>query len=178
MGNMISDFFQNPESLNILVLLALISVGVLLVLGLTGRVVIYNDGDDLALNFGIVLIPLATLVYIALGAPSEQADQVAREAYYNMSWVRVATIGSLIGAGTCAFGTAWVSIRENGVLLGVPVAALKITTAILALVLIVFWFTSQEKKQKRSLMANLMFLGAMGWFISLLVNGDRVRAGR
>jgi hypothetical protein len=66
---MVADFFQNPESLNIIGLLALISAGVLLILGLTGRVVIYNDGGDLALNFGIVLIPVAALLYVAAGAP-------------------------------------------------------------------------------------------------------------
>lgn len=87
-------------------------------------------------------------------------------------------IGSLVVAAACALGTAWVSIRENGPLLGVPVAALKIATAVLALFLIVLWFMSQDKKQKQSLVANLLFLGVLGWFMSLLVNGDRVRARR
>jgi hypothetical protein len=172
------DFFQNPETLNILGLLALISAGALLVLGLTGRVVIYNDGGDLALNFGIVLIPVAVLLYVSAGAPPDEAGQTARDAYYAQSWVGVSMIVSLIGAVACALVTAWVSIRENGPLLGVPVAALKISTAVLALFLIVFWFMSQDKKQKRSVMTNLLFLGALGWFMSLLVNGDRVRARR
>lgn len=175
---MIADFFQNPESVRILGLLALFAAGALLVLGLTGRVVIYNDGGDLALSFGIVLIPLVALLYIAAGAPPDEAGQAARDAYYAQSWVRVAMIGSLVGAAACALGTAWVSIRENGPLLGVPVAALKIATAVLALFLIVFWFMSQDKKQKRSLVANLLFLGVLGWFMSLLVNGERVRARR
>lgn len=175
---MVADFFQNPETLNILGLLALISAGVLLVLGITGRVVVYNDGGDLALNFGIVLIPVAALLYVSAGAPPDEAGQMARDAYFAQSWVSVSLIGSLIGAAACALGTTWVSIRENGPLLGVPVAALKISTAVLALFLILFWFASQDKKQKRSLFSNLLFLGALGWFMSLLVNGDRVRARR
>lgn len=173
-----ADFFQNPESLRILGLLALFALAALLVLGLTGRVVIYNGGGDLALNFGIVLIPLVALLYVALGAPPDEAGQAARDAYYAQSWVSVAMIGSLVGAVACALATAWVSIRENGPFLGVPVAALKIATAVLALLLIVFWLASEDKKQKRSLSSNLLFLGALGWFMSLLVNGDRVRARR
>lgn len=175
---MFADFFQNPESLNIIGLLALICAGVLLILGLTRRVVIYNDGGDLALNFGIVLIPVAALLYVASGAPPDEAGQTARDAYYAQSWVSASMFGSLIGAAACALGTAWVSIRENGPLLGIPVAALKISTAVLALFLIVFWFASQDKKQKRSLFSTFLFLGALGWFMSLLVNGDRVRARR
>lgn len=175
---MLSDFFQNPESLNIIGLLVLISAGGLLVLGLTGRVIIYNDGGDLALNFGIVLIPVAALLYVAAGAPPDGAGQTARDAYYAQSWVSFSLIGSMIGAAACALGTAWISIRENGPLLGVPVAALKIATAVLALFLIVFWFASQDKKNKRSLFSNLLFLGTLGWFMSLLVNGERVRARR
>ena len=46
------------------------------------------------------------------------------------------------------------------------------------LFLIVLWFASQDKKHKRSLFSNLLFLGALGWFMSLLVNGDRVRGRR
>ena len=172
------EFFQNPESLNILGLLALIAAGVLLVLGLKGRVVIYNNGGDLALNFGIVLIPLVALLCISASAPPDEAGRAARDAYYAQSWISGAMIGSLIGAVACAFGTTWVSIRENGPLLGVPVAALKIATAEIALFLVVFWLISQDKKKKRSLAANLLFLGVLGWFMSLLVNGDRVRSGR
>jgi len=142
------EFFQSPESLNILGLLALIAAGVLLVLGLTGSVVIYNDGGDLALNFGIVLIPLAALLYISAGAPPDEAGRAAQDAYHAQSWISVAMIGSLIGAVACALGTTWVSIRENGALLGVPVAALKIATAGIALFLIAFWLISQEKKRK------------------------------
>jgi hypothetical protein len=175
---MIADLFQNPDNLNILGLLALISAGALLVLGLTGRVVIYNDGGDLALNFGIVLIPLVAILYIAALAPPDEAGQTARNAYYAQIWVSISMIGSLIGAAACALKTAYVSIRENGPLLGIPVAALKISTAILALFLIAFWFVSKDKKQKRGLLSNLLFLGALGWFMSLLVNGDRVRARR
>ena len=82
--------------------------------------------------------------YVAAGAPPDEAGQAAREAYYAQSWISVAMIGSLIGAAGCALGTAWVSIRENGPLLGAPVAALKISTAILALFLIVFWFVCKR----------------------------------
>lgn len=59
--------------MRILGLLALFVAGALLVLDLTGRVVIYNDGGDLALSFGIVLIPLVALLYIAAGAPPDEA---------------------------------------------------------------------------------------------------------
>lgn len=172
---MFAELFQSPESLNLLGFLVLMAAAVLLALGLTGRVVVYNDGADLALNFGIVLIPLAALLYVEMGAPPDEVGQAAARAYYSQSWVTLVFALSLAGSLACALGTAWISIRENGLLLGAAVAVLKIAVAVLTLALIAFWFMGQGGKQKRSLAANLLFMGATAWLLSLLVNGDKVR---
>lgn len=175
---MFAELFQSPESLNLLGFLVLVAAAVLLALGLTGRVVVYNDGADLALNFGIVLIPLAALLYVEMGAPPDEVGQAAARAYYSQSWVTLVFALSLAGSLACALGTAWISIRENGLLLGAAVAVLKIAVAVLTLALIAFWFMGQGGKQKRSLAANLLFMGATAWLLSLLVNGDKVRDRR
>lgn len=172
------DFFLNADNMPLIGLLVLFGAGFLLVLGLTNRVIVYNDGGDLALNFGIALIPVVTLMYIGIGAPPDDAGQLAKERYYSQDWIYVAMIGALICSATCALATTWISIRENGIILGGAVAALKILTAVIALLLVMFWFLSQDKKRKRSLWTNVLFFGVIGWFLSLLVNGDRVRTKR
>ena len=172
------DFFLNADNIPIIGLIALLSYGFLLVLGLTNRVIVYNDGGDLALNFGIILIPLVSLMYVGIGAPPDDAGQLAKETYYSQNWIHVAFLGSMICSAFCVLGTTWISIRENGIILGAAVAALKILTAVFASLLIVFWFFSQDKKRKRSLWTNVLYFSVIGWFLSLLVNGDRVRTKR
>lgn len=171
-------FLFNADNMPIIGLVAVLGAGFLLALGLTNRVIVYNDGSDLALNFGIVLIPAVTLLYIDIGAPPEEAGRLARETYYSKNWIQVASLGALICSALCIIGTTWISIRENGILLGAAVTALKISTTFIASLLIVMWLLSQDKKRKRSLWTNVLFFGIIGWFLSLLVNGDRVRAKR
>jgi hypothetical protein len=62
-NGMIAEFFQNPEIPRILGLFALVSALILIAFGVSGRVIIYNNAVDLALNFGIFLIPLATIFF-------------------------------------------------------------------------------------------------------------------
>lgn len=172
------DFFSNPENFRLIGLIVLISSVILLGLGMTGRVVIYNDGYDLALNFGIILIPLAAFLYVSMGAPPKEAGEAARISYYAQTWIDIAYIGSIIASAICFLLTTKISIRENGYTLGILIAILKTAIATIVFILLFLWFFSQEKKHKRPILSTILFLGILGGVMTHLINGEKVRARR
>ena len=78
----LQDLFSNPEIFRVLGFLALVSLGVLFVLGLTDRVVVFNDGLDLGYCLGIFLVPVAAFFYLEAGAPHGDYAEAARNSYY------------------------------------------------------------------------------------------------
>ena len=94
----ISDFFNNldfkkfnyVELLNehvlnndVLLFLILITFLILLALGFSNRVVIFNDGLDLSQTLGIIIIPILAYFYVEITMP-EGADNYLKNLHYGV----------------------------------------------------------------------------------------------
>ncbi|MDA9789669.1 LysM peptidoglycan-binding domain-containing protein [Amylibacter sp.] len=195
-----NSLLQDENSSQLIVLLVLVSFGIVFILAVTGHLIIYNDGGDLALNLGITLIPLAVFVYIASGAPSEDQGQAAIDFYNDQSWVLVARIGSIAACVGCALGTTWISIRENGFLWGLLVALIKIFLSIFAVFFVILWISvilyegetdpnysgqtqyerdrDKPKRDRERRRKRVIIFVLLAGLIYALVNGNRVRNRR
>ena len=174
----LQDLINSTEFFRIFGFLALISLGVLLVLGFTNRIVVFNDGVDLGYCLGIVLVPVAAIFYLEAGAPHGEHDQIAKNAYYASTSVALTVWISVLIALGFAAATTVVSITHNGTLIVLPVALFKILTAVLVLAVITMYFFTGEKSKRRTFYQTVFFLGIVSWLVSCLVNGDRFRQRR
>ena len=185
----ISDFFNNldfkkfnyVELLNehvlnndVLLFLILITFLILLALGFSNRVIIFNDGLDLFQTLGIIIIPIIAYIYVEMTMP-EGADNYLQSLHYQEN----STIYflSLIVSLCLIISTIFTSIYHNGIIFGLLISFLKVLLCSILLILILglIFGDNKENKRKRPLYQTVFLLGILGWVTSKLINGNAVR---
>ena len=143
---------------------------VLLVAGMTNRVVIFSDGIDLMWT---VLVFGAPVIGFVIGATLVPEGGVFEN---EISAVVVAGIGGVIGLGGCLM-TFISSIKHNGLFLGIIIGIFKVLAALLATLcaigLLGKIFDKDAGSFSKRMMAVVVF-GILLWMIQKLINGDEV----
>ena len=146
----------------------------LLVAGMTNRVVIFADGKDLTWTLTIFVAPVIAFVIGATLVPEgrEFADETAAAV--------VSSIGGVIGLIACGM-TFMLSIKHNGLVLGIIIGVFKIMASLLAAICAIGLLGKIFGKDTGSF-ASRMFavvvFGILLWMIQKLINGDEVYARR
>ena len=166
----------NEHVLNndIFLFIALITFLILLALGFSNRVIIFNDGLDLSQTLGIIIIPIIAYFYVELTIP-EGADNYLKSLHYkensNIYFL------SLIVSLCLIISTVFSSIYHNGIIFGILISFLKVLLCAILLILILglIFGDNKENKRKRPLYQTVFLLGVLGWVTSKLINGEKVR---
>ena len=166
----------NEHVLNndVLLFLILITFLILLALGFSNRVVIFNDGLDLSQTLGIIIIPILAYFYVEITMP-EGADNYLKNLHYqensNIYFL------SLIVSLCLIITTIYTSIYHNGIIFGLLISVLKVLLCSILLILILglIFGDNKENKRKRPLYQTVFLLGVLGWVTSKLINGNAVR---
>ena len=166
----------NEHVLNndVLLFLILITFLILLALGFSNRVIIFNDGLDLSQTLGIIIIPIITYFYVEITIP-EGADNYLRSLHYEEN-SRIYIL-SLIASLCLIISTIYTSIYHNGIIFGLLISVLKVLLCSILLILILglIFGDNKENKRKRPLYQTVFLLGVLGWVTSKLINGNAVR---
>ncbi len=164
--SILKDNILNNE---ILIFLFLILFLILIALGFSNKIIVFNDGLDFYQTLGIVVIPLLSYIYVQIIIQNngenviEESNNKANIIYFVSFCISVIFI----------LFTIYTSVTHNGIILGLLVSFLKIIISSLLLVLI-FGLINQNKK-KRPLYQTVFLFGVLGWITSKLINGEKVR---
>ena len=145
-----------------------------LVAGMTNRVVIFADGKDLNWTLSIFVVPAIAFMIAATLVPEgkELSDEPAA--------VVVTIIGGVLALIACVM-TFVVSIRHNGLVVGVIIGIFKVAAALLvgvcAIGLLGKIFSKEGGSAGSKILAVVVF-GILLWITQKLINGDEVHARR
>ena len=146
---------------------------ILLFIGaLTNKVTVYRDYGDVGWSLSLVASPIIGFCILAF---------IAGENVEPASFAIETTVGNIILALT-AFSFGWsalktyiLSIQDNGMLLGLFIGTGKVliaaVIALFAIGLISYLF--RDKRKLGHVAIFLMLFAVFGWFINVLVNGER-----
>lgn len=157
---------------------ALVGFVILIIAGMSNKVVIYYDGLDLVwsispflfLFFGF-LIANAMLPEVP---PNTDLPSVWSQ-FSSACVVIVSILGSIFGV----YKTFDSAIKHNGMALGIPIALLKAATSLLAALCAIGLFQDlKSAKNYRGFVFAILLLSFLGWFVKKLINGPAVYAAR
>ena len=162
------------QQLTLLIWAVLGSFILLLILGMTNRVVVFYNGGDFAWTLFIFLGPvIGGLVGITL--VPEGREFVGEPA---------AMISAYVGIGFGALSalvTLFLSIKRNGLILGIIVGVFKIASALL-IVLCAFGLLNKifgrDGAPLATRLTSMFLFGILMWMTGKLINGDEVTARR
>lgn len=177
-GAVDGDAFRH--ALNLIFMTLAASTVILFVLGCGSRVVVFADASDLFMSASIFIVPMMTLFgagmigwMLAPENPPKYATTLEM-AFDNPAPTFVLCVGA-IAWGWAVFGTIFNSIRYNGIIVGLVIAALKLG-AILSLMLV--WLGTlhnyDEEKDDTHIAAKFFIFAILVWLASKFVNGERV----
>ena len=142
----------------------------LLLLGMTNRVVVFADGKDLLWTVCIFLIPLIAFFIAATLVPEGQ------EVFDDSLSSIVVGIGGVLGSISCVI-VFFLSIKHNGLFVGVIVGIFKVMAAVLAAVCAIGLLGKIFGKDTGSFAARMfavVVFGTLLWMMTKLINGDEV----
>ncbi len=156
---------------------ALGSFLVLLVMGLTNRVVVFANHGDLWSTLIIFIAPIvAFVIALTLDSTPEGAEvNLLDETIEIIVW----SIGGIV-AGFGILTTFVLSIKHNGLILGIIVAVFKVVASVVCALCLLGCLGTIFGKSN-SLSAKLMgfvLLGFLMWILRKLINGEAVMARR
>ncbi len=159
---------------NLLLFILLIKFLILLALGFSNRVIIFNDGLDFSQTLGIIIIPIIAFFYVEITMP-ESADNYLQNLHYQKN--SNLYFFSLVMSICLIISTVLTSIYHNGIIFGLLVSFFKVLLCSILLILIIGLIVgdNKENKRKRPLYQTVFLLGILGWITSKLINGNAVR---
>jgi hypothetical protein len=146
---------------------------VLLFIGaLTNKVTVYRDYHDLGWSLSLIFTPIIGFILITFIG----GDGVDPWAFATEILVGQVVLGiSVFVMGLSILRTYLLSMQDNGVVLGVIIGtgkvAISILIAVCAIGLIGYLF--RDKRKLGHVAIFFMLFGVFGWFVNVLVNGDR-----
>ncbi len=142
----------------------------LVVAGMTNRVVVFADGKDLLWTVCIFLIP--TIAFLIAATLVPEGQEVLDDSLSSI----VVGIGGVLGLISCVMAFV-LSIKHNGLFLGVIVGIFKVMAAVLAAICaigLVGKIFDKESGSSAERMFALVIFGVLLWMMSKLINGDEV----
>ena len=152
--------------------------GILLFLcALSNRVVVYRDIKDLSYSITTIVLPI---IIFAIGAFISGENMEVSTFFFNILTGQV-----ILGIGCLIYIYALikifaVSIACNGLILGLIIGVAKIVFSLVITVLSIglINYLFREQRLRGHVFIFLLFTAIFGFFINVLINGDRVAARR
>ena len=152
-----------------------ISLLFLFVAALKNKVTVYRDFFDLRCSLILVISPIIALVLIWFISGNETDSSKFATEFLLGQFILLITASIILWAIT---QTYIMSIRDNGLFVGILVGTAKIIIAaiitIFAIGLLNYLFKDKRKPGHISIF--FMLFGLFAWVINVLVNGDRIYA--
>lgn len=150
---------------------------IILLLGMTNRVVIFNDIVDFWWSIALMLLPVATVMIAFFMAPADAPPD------YNVFWSDgYGKVITIVGSGATLFAMQKVfsySVAANGMGLGVMVFLFKVIASVIFTFLVLGMLSKDEKNPSSAggLFA-LVTVGLLWWLLQKLINGEAVEERR
>ena len=150
---------------------------IILLLGVTNRVVIFKDTVDFWWSVALMVLPVATILIAFFMAPADAPPD------YNVFWADgYGKVITIVGSGATLFAMQKVffySVAANGTGLGVVVFIFKVMASVI-FTFLVLGMLSKDKKESSSTGTLFAFIagGLLWWFLRKLINGPAVEARR
>ncbi|MDE2812704.1 MAG: hypothetical protein OXM01_06760 [Gemmatimonadota bacterium] len=168
-----------PQEIKALLLLGGAAFVIVLFLGMTKRVVIFQDIADFGWSVALAVVPSLTFIVAAIMAPADAPP--GHNALWSDGYGKTIT---LLGSLTFTFVGVKVltySVASNGRFLGAVVFLFKVAASIIFLALVVGFFF-RDKKEGSSDIGELagksIGVAIFGWFLKRLINGAQVEEHR
>ena len=152
---------------------------VILLLGMTNRVVIFNDIVDFWWSIALMLLPVATVMIAFFMAPADAPPG------YNVFWADgYGKVITIVGSSATLFAMQKVfsySVAANGMGLGVVVFFFKVMASVIFAFLVLGMLSKDEKGQGNSgfgILVAWITVGLLWWILRKLINGPAVEARR
>ena len=151
------------------------SLVLLFVGALTNKVTVYRDYHDLGWSLSLIFTPIIGFILITFIG----GDGVDPWAFATEILVGQVVLGiSVFVMGLSILRTYLLSMQDNGVVLGVIIGTGKVTISILIAVCAIglIGYLFRDKRKLGHVAIFFMLFGVFGWFVNVLVNGDRENA--
>lgn len=171
-------FIISEETQKSFFLICLSSFIILFLLGISNKVVIFDNSQDL---FWTVLIPLMPIILVLildyLSGGDVDLTQYMFSSPNSIFWTTAVTIIIVYSI----IRNFIVSVNANGLILGITVGIFKIVGATIVLILSFALFEKFFGKKNRGYGAyviTMLIFGIFLFFLKKLINGEKVRAER
>lgn len=172
--------FLDPHAIKFILAFSLISFLVIFAMGLSKKVVIYNDYGDFFCTIGFIVSPLLFVILIQIFLP--EAKGTNWEFVWNNSLGKAIIITVALFAATALFYNFKNSIESNGYIVGVIVGVFKIIAGLFAsLFFLGFLGRANDKSKSNDRMSVLLLMllfGLLGLVLKNLINGEAVLKNR
>ena len=148
------------------------SLVLLFVGALTNKVTVYRDYHDLGWSLSLIFTPIIGFILIVFIG----GDGVDPWAFATEILIGQVVLGvSVFVMGLSILKTYLLSMRDNGAVLGVIIGTAKVVISVIisvcAIGLIGYLF--RDKRKLGHVAIFFMLFGIFGWFVNVLVNGER-----
>ena len=154
---------------------------ILTTLGVTNRIVIFQDWADFFFSCGPVYLAVATFVVFETlnvpltNGPLNSFDDIEKIIFHDLSTM-IVTLVAVVAILICALASLKAAFSANGLFLGLIVFLFKFASSVLLSFLVIAKFKDliDEKSTFATRFAAMVLLGLFSWLINALVNGERV----
>jgi hypothetical protein len=150
-----------------------LSFVILLLMGMTNKIIIFYDGKDLVVSLGVYLVPLIGIIFAAIMAPAPENTPADYSPFIEYLFYGIGGLGGVI----CLILSFKSSVEHNGIMLGIIVAIFKNIASIVMILFVIGWISKAREQKYRSLgewVMMYLILGLFGWVVRKLVNGQAV----
>ena len=163
------------QILRLWVILGGASLCLLFVGALTNKVTVYRDYGDVGWSLSLIISPVIGLFIVSFIA-GDNADAWLFATETTVGQAILAIIALVMGWSTLQ--TYLMSIQDNGPVIGLFIGTAKVLIAVIiaicAIGLVNYLFRDQRKLGHIAIF--FILFGILGWFVKVLVNGERTGA--
>ena len=151
------------------------SLVLLFVGALTNKVTVYRDYGDVGWSLSLIFSPvIGAFILIFIAGDDTDAWLFATETTAGQAILAI----TALAMGWSTLQTYLMSIRDNGLILGLFIGTatllIAVVIALCAIGLVNYLFKDQRKLGHVAIF--FMLFGILGWFVNVLVNGERTGA--